>query len=214
MVYNTGNYKKYTTKNPLKRKMVENLNARILEIVKDTISGFDKPAGERVSILDAGCGEGFVVNLLCQNLDGGIAGICGLELTEEALDIAREKNPGISFVQGDICKMPFESGTFDIVLCTEVLEHLENPSEALSELMRVSKGAVIVTVPHEPWFCMGNLLVLKNVTRLGNPIDHINHWTYQGFQAFLRGNTCVEWKMKKSFPWTIAHCRIDNEADN
>lgn len=44
---------------------------------------------------------------------------------------------------------------------------------------------MIITIPHEPWFRLSNLLVLKNVLRFGNPIDHINHWNKTSFRKFL-----------------------------
>lgn len=74
-------------------------------------------------------------------------------------------NPSVEHIQGDITRMPFCDHSFDIVICTEVLEHLEKPGAALKELKRVAKKFILITVPHEPWFCLGNLLVLKNVSR-------------------------------------------------
>ena len=113
----------------------------------------------------------------------------GLEYTREAIDIAKAANQEISFVQGDIYAIPFEKNEFDLVLCTEVLEHLERPDRALRELTRVASHTILLTVPSEPWFCMGNLLTLKNVSRFGNPIDHINHWTYGGFKKYVHSLT-------------------------
>ena len=206
MKYNSGNFDKYMTMNPLKRKMVSNLNQKILHLVQNSlvIQQDANNQSDAVKILDAGCGEGFISNLIytnCTNIE-----ITGLEYTEEALRIARKMNPQISFIQGDIVKMPFVSGAFDIVLCTEVLEHLADPSAALSELLRVARGPLIITVPHEPWFRIGNMLVLKNITRLGNPIDHINHWTFKGFKRFLNRHSKESWRMENSFPWTVAYC--------
>lgn len=214
MAYNTGNYEKHTTRNPLKRYLVNRLNSQILISVRESVRKNQRKKGQTIRILDAGCGEGFISNLLIDELGNERIEIVGLELNAEAIRIAKTKNPKMSFVQGDICKMPFETEAFDIVICTEVLEHLQSPEAALSELIRVSRQAIIVTVPHEPWFCMGNLLVLKNITRLGNPIDHINHWTFLGFKSFLLEHSKVKWKMGKSFPWTIAQCAINNEKSH
>lgn len=205
MKYNTGNYQKYMTKNPLKRRMVDCLNYKIINYIERLCTEVDK---EKVKILDAGCGEGFISDLVYKNVEN--VQIIGLEYMEEALKIAREMNKNINYVQGDIYDIPFEENAFDIVLCTEVLEHLQNPNLALQELMRVAKYAVVLSVPNEPWFCMGNLLALKNVRRFGNPIDHINHWTYRGFvNFFMKQNICDKDKCypDRSFPWTIMICR-------
>lgn len=204
--YNTGNIEKYKSKNPLKRAMVERLNKRILKII-----GSEIIEGKPFRILDAGCGEGFIDHLLIDIFRN--VQITGLEFTEEAIIIAKETNPSVKYIQGDICKMPFEAGSFDYVICTEVLEHLPEPEKALKELMRVSTGRMLITVPHEPWFCIGNLLVLKNVTRLGNPIDHINHWTKTSFSKFLNTTQVRGWTMKQSFPWIIAqYAKDDNRS--
>ena len=207
MVYSSGNYDKYMTNNPLKRAMVKKLNNKIIKLVEEDAVKCQRGHSDEwhVRILDAGCGEGFISGLLYSNLK--TVEIIGLEYTTEALQMAQRMNPNLTFIQGNIFEMPFESQSFDIVLCTEVLEHLPNPDAALAELLRVTGETLIITVPHEPWFCMGNMLALKNVTRFGNPIDHINHWTFDGFCTFLRDSSQVEWQFDKSFPWTIAHYR-------
>lgn len=87
----------------------------------------------------------------------------------------------------------------------------EKYTTALSELLRVSRDTLIISVPHEPWFCIGNLLALKNIRRLGNPIDHINHWGYTGFRRFLNAHSSQRWNMDRSFPWTIAECKVNEK---
>lgn len=188
MQYNPGNYEKYMTRNPLKRKMVERLNKKIVGYVQQICEQIrEKDKDKVVKILDAGCGEGFITDLLARNVEN--VELIGLEYTREAIDIAKAANQEISFVQGDIYAIPFEKNEFDLVLCTEVLEHLERPDRALRELTRVASHTILLTVPSEPWFCMGNLLTLKNVSRFGNPIDHINHWTYGGFKKYVHSLT-------------------------
>lgn len=201
MKYNRGNYDKYMSGNPLKQIMIQNLNGKIINKLKAFVQ--EMPGKRIVKILDAGCGEGFMMKLMAANIQN--AEIVGLEYTKEALAVAEKMNPQLKYVQGDICKMPFDNASFDIVVCTEVLEHLANPRMALKELRRVSRKYILFTVPNEPWFCLGNLMVLKNVSRMGNPIDHINHWTYSGFKRFLgkyMDGNCV---YEKSFPWTMAY---------
>lgn len=207
MQYNPGNYEKYMTKNPLKRKMVERLNKKIVGYVQQICEQIREKDKDKVDkILDAGCGEGFITDLLARNVEN--VELIGLEYTREAIDIAKAANQEISFVQGDIYAIPFEKNEFDLVLCTEVLEHLERPDRALRELTRVASHTILLTVPSEPWFCMGNLLTLKNVSRFGNPIDHINHWTYGGFKKYVHSLTEGGQIYSRSFPWTIAVCRI------
>ena len=179
MQYNTGNIDKYETRNPLKKRMVNRLNQRILKEFQILLNQNYACGNAKIKVLDAGCGEGYIDFILmkaCPEIT-----LTGLEYTKEAIAIAKKANPSVDYIQGDIRNMPFENHTFDIVLCTEVLEHLDNPERALNELNRVGKNKLVLTVPHEPWFCMGNMLVLKNLSRFGNPVDHINHWNKQSF---------------------------------
>ena len=58
------------------------------------------------------------------------------------------------FFQGDIQeRTPFESWCFDIVLCEQMLEHIDNPAAAMSEIARVLKpgGLLVMGVPVFPW---------------------------------------------------------------
>ncbi|MCM1323609.1 MAG: class I SAM-dependent methyltransferase [Acetobacter sp.] len=179
--YNTGNMEKYGSRNPLKQFMIKKFLAKLFEVLQ----GFNREAP--MSLLDVGCGEGFIANFLYDNLADTQITAC--DFFYEALIKAKEGNTrSICFEQADIMMLKYPENSYDVVIATEVLEHLENPKKALAELMRVARRAVVVSVPSEPFFCLGNLACGKNIKRLGNPIDHINHWTYGGFKRFLRGN--------------------------
>lgn len=198
--YNTGNYDKHMTKNKLKKVMVNKLNEKIIDSILDVKT---KSNLESINILDVGCGEGFISRLVKDRIPDNE--IVGVEYSIEALEIARKLNPDITFYQGDIYNLDFKDDAFDLVICTEVLEHLQKPEKAIKEIIRVASKGVIITVPNEPWFCLGNLLVLKNVKRLGNPKDHINHWTAFNFRKFiLSAGAEFIFLFGKSFPWNIA----------
>ncbi len=201
-VYNSGNYDKYNSKNFLKRWMVARLNSKVLKLLNDCVEKLALEEERTVKILDAGCGEGFITNLIFSNIAN--VEVVGLEYTDEALEIARNLNKEITYIQGDIYQMPFQKKTFDIVLCTEVLEHLSTPADALKELIRVTDSYLLLTVPNEPWFCLGNLLALKNIKRFGNPVDHINHWTFKKFKNFTQKYLSNNILYTTSFPWSLA----------
>lgn len=201
--YNDGNLKKYVSKNKLKQKMIFNFNKMLVNIIsKEVIARTN--GNSTVKVADVGCGEGFITNLIYENIKG--IELIGIEYTKEALEIARKNNPYIEYTQGDIYNL--EITGVNIALCTEVLEHLEYPYKAIKNLLNIldDNGVLIISVPNEPWFCLGNLLALKNITRLGNPIDHINHWTYGKFKKMIKENCNNGEKADfyKSFPWSIA----------
>ncbi len=64
-----------------------------------------------------------------------------------------------SIVKEDIQNLSFQSKSFDIVLCQQVLEHIPNPVKAISELKRVAKKQLIISVPYEPFFTLFRFLI-------------------------------------------------------
>ena len=191
----TDNFRKHTAKNPLQKFLIDRFFDRLVLEAKKA-----KPQ----SILDVGCGEGFTLERLRQNKIGHE--LVGLEFLEKAIEIGREIHPKISFKPGTIYHIPFKDNSFDLVICTEVLEHLEYPEKALAELQRVTKGTCIISVPHEPWFKIANLLRGKNISRWGNDIEHIQHWSSRGINVLV-GKYFYVTAIKNPFPWTMVIAR-------
>lgn len=187
-----GNWQKYQSKNPLQQALIN----RFLREVRDLIAPLP---GQ--SILDAGCGEGFVLNMLLE-MRGDLEIAVGVDIDAEALGRGRRLFSKVPLLQADILCLPYPSASFDIVVCTEVLEHFRNPAEVLSELRRVSKKYCLFSVPHEPFFRLSNLLRGKSISRLGNDIDHHQNWSQASFVKFLQGYVDIL-SVKRSFPWQI-----------
>jgi 2-polyprenyl-3-methyl-5-hydroxy-6-metoxy-1,4-benzoquinol methylase len=110
-------------------------------------------AGKRV--LDAGCGVGWGSKLI---LEAGAASVVGVDISEEALADCRQRAPEVDFVQGDLQELSFGDGEFDIVVCFEALEHVEDTSSALDELTRVlsEDGILFVSSPNPAVYPEGN----------------------------------------------------------
>lgn len=205
------NAQKYHSKNPLRQLLVKRLIDQIILFVfepSQKVAISDSRVSE-IDILDAGCGEGFVVQQLHAYAPDRT--IVGLDVSQSALEIAGTSNPDIRFLLGSVYALPFENASIRTVLLSEVLEHLEDPASALREAMRVASQSVIVSVPHEPWFRLGNLLTFRHVSRLGNPAGHIQHWTYRSFQTMIRAQASGTVRFRTCFPWSIAV--IDKPAE-
>lgn len=105
------------------------------------------PPGEKV--LEAGCGIGAQTVILAKN--NPWAEIISIDVSPDSLEKAREnvKRKGIEnvrFLQADIFSLPFEEESFDHVFVCFVLEHLQNPSEALKSLKKILKPGGTITV--------------------------------------------------------------------
>lgn len=187
----TDNYKKHTAKNPIQKFLVNNfLNTLVVE------AGKLRPH----SILDAGCGEGFT---LARLRDKKVCfKLTGIDFSDKAIEIGSKLHPDLRLKKGSIYEIPYPNNSFDLVMCTEVLEHLENPGWALAELRRVTKKYCLISVPHEPWFTVGNLMRGKNISRMGNDIEHIQHWSKDGIEKLV-GSFFDVIKVKSPFPWTL-----------
>jgi ubiquinone/menaquinone biosynthesis C-methylase UbiE len=187
----TDNYRKHTTSSSLQRILINNFYETLFAEIKNL---------EPESILDVGCGEGFTLQKL---KDRGIGKkLEGIEYLERAIEIGNKIHPDLKLRQGNIYELPYKDNEFDLVLCTEVLEHLEDPEKALKELKRVAKRYCVISVPNEPWFMLGNFLRGKNVSRLGNDIEHIQHWTHGQMKRFVGKELKVK-LMKNPLPWTL-----------
>jgi SAM-dependent methyltransferase len=146
------------------------------------------------SLLDAGCGEGEMLR----------RGILPIGLQPVLLD----RNPdSAASVIGSVTGLPFSARSFDVVTCLEVLEHLDNPAAAARELARVARRAIVVSVPHEPWFRVGNVLRGKRLRTLGNHPEHVQHWNFRSFEKFLAPHA-AEVRLIGAFPWIIACCAL------
>lgn len=146
------------------------------------------------SVLDAGCGEGFVAHYLASRHPE--AQFTGVDLSPEAIDYAQQHfGEAATYRTGSIYKLPFSDNSFDTVLCSEVLEHLDEPDMAVAELRRVARRFVLITVPLEPYFDWLN----RTARALGISPDpgHVNFWTKTSFQQFLHSHfdeVTFDWK--------------------
>lgn len=154
------------------------------------------------SILDVGAGEGFTLARLSREKIG--KKLEGIEYTKEAIDLGKKLHPEFLIKQGNIYDLPYKDNSFDLVISTEVLEHLDNPKVGLRELIRVAKKYILLTVPNEPWFTVQRFIRGKNILKFGDHPEHMQHWTSQGFERFVTDGNNIEVIAKRHpFPWTM-----------
>jgi ubiquinone/menaquinone biosynthesis C-methylase UbiE len=95
-------------------------------------------------VLDVGCNAGGLLEALRNK--GHAGRLVGVDICEVALEEALKRKLDVYW--GDVeIGLPFNSGSFQTVICGHTMEHLRKPKEALAELIRVCRGTVIIIIP-------------------------------------------------------------------
>ena len=100
--------------------------------------------------LDAGCGEGYLSRKLAEQ--GAI--VTGIDSSAELIKAAQSHEQAsklpASFDVGTVDCLPYEAGSFDLVLCNHLMNDLQDPAQALKEFARVlrDRGRVIILMLH------------------------------------------------------------------
>lgn len=191
-------YDKYGAKNPIVRWIMKGFD--------DALSDLVRKAAPK-TIHEVGCGEGYWV--LSWNRQGIQAR--GSDFSEKVIGLAREnaQAQGISpdaFEARSVYDIQPGRDGADLIVCCEVLEHLDDPEAGLAALQKVTTSNIILSVPREPIWCALNLARGKYIGSLGNTPGHIQHWSSGAFvQLVSRYFDVVE--VKKPLPWTMLLAR-------
>jgi ubiquinone/menaquinone biosynthesis C-methylase UbiE len=187
----TGNvYDKYSSSNAIERRLM-----------RQFFSALDSAVGARTParVLEVGLGEGEVSARLRDRLPG--AELVGIDLPDPGLARSWE-SLGLVGAFADVTRLPFPSGSFDLVLAIEVLEHVADPEAAMRELRRVGRDRFVLSVPREPVWRVANIARGRYVRQLGNTPGHVNHWSKRGFAQLVGRHLHVE-SVRSPFPWTL-----------
>jgi 2-polyprenyl-3-methyl-5-hydroxy-6-metoxy-1,4-benzoquinol methylase len=192
----SSNQRKHESRNPIQRALIDNFHAKVVEMVR---------RAQPSTILELGCGEGYVLQALA---DAGVsAQLTGIELDDRAARIARDRlGERATIEHRDARELAADGRRFDMVLMLEVLEHIPDPAQMLPILDSLTNGWVLLSVPWEPVFRGLNLLRGKNITRLGNDPDHVNHWGRLGFGKFVSTRFDIV-TTPEVFPWSMVLAR-------
>lgn len=179
----------------------------VLQMFTQVLQEKQEQAGA-LRILEIGCGAG----LLGFELAHSAKIVIGIDISHFVLDFANRVKEyihcdNVFFQQGDAEHLAFDDNSFDVVVCSEVLEHLTAPQRTLTEMRRVLKkdGAVVLTTPCALSFsdaCM-NLLRLLRPSIESEKDVHFDKKTYLALQregkqhntkTFLRVHTRFHYK--------------------
>jgi len=143
------------------------------------------------SILDIGCGEGFIVNTIMNNT-ANINIVC-MDISFDKVHRVK-RNFNCQVICADAYHLPFRDNSFDMTICTEVIEHLYKPELSLKEIVRVTQNFFILSVPLEPFFQLKDLIRGKYIKRLGRNIEHIQGYNMKQFFSLV--SKCIEPQFK------------------
>lgn len=127
------------------------------------------------TVADLGCGKGingFLIRL-SRYLDG--AKIIGVEINKDFINFCKKYNIYDEIIKKSLPNLPFKTNNVELVLCTEVIEHLsrKNGLKLLDEIDRICIKRAIITTPN-----------MFFATMPGDPLDkHLSLWTIKDFQS-------------------------------
>jgi len=93
------------------------------------------------TVLDVGCGAGVFLDIIRPHCEK----VAGLDISPVAINLLRSKG-----IEGKVCELPeigYRDKSFDVVVATEIVEHLDDPVGLLKEASRVARKKVIFTLP-------------------------------------------------------------------
>ncbi|MUL37288.1 class I SAM-dependent methyltransferase [Gloeocapsopsis dulcis] len=178
----------------------------LLSPLLEILSKATPTSQQKLRILDLGCGNGSLSNLVAQQ---GYE-VVGVEASESGYNFATLNFPSCQFIQASIYELPYEKleHSFDIVISSEVIEHLLYPRELLKAAKRCLKrhGRLIITTPYHGYF--------KNVVMaISGKMDghftalwdggHVKFFSVKTLTALLQeeGFTNLNFKFAGRFPY-------------
>ncbi|MGW1029901.1 class I SAM-dependent methyltransferase [Streptomyces sp. NPDC002577] len=122
---------------------------RVAPVVIDRETDLNRACTQRIrnavagtTVLEAGAGRGYLSGLLSERFEVTATDII-------VSDEVRERYPRVSFQEANVESLPFDDDSFDTVVCTHTLEHVQDLPAALRELRRVARRRLIIVVPRQ-----------------------------------------------------------------
>lgn len=195
----TGNfYNKYETKNPVARILVQGF----MNVLTDMV----KAVGAK-DVHEIGCGEGFLAPIL----GGPGIRLRGCDISDECVDqaglYASKNKIEAAYRSSNIMDLAPPEDSAQLIVCCEVLEHLEDPEKAIDILASLAEPNMICSAPREPIWSAMNIARGRYWTRLGNTPGHLQKWSTKAFIQLVTRRFRID-EVKTPIPWTFLRCRV------
>jgi len=156
--------------------------ARTADLMALTPTGYE-------SVLDAGARDGYYSRLLTRHF----AAVTALDLNP----LRSGDLNGVRCVQGDLTQLPFPDDSFDVVFCSEVLEHVPGADKACSEIVRVTRSKAVIAVPYRQDTRVGRT-TCGSCGRVNPPWGHLNSFDEKMLAQLFHPLRAV----RQSYVWT------------
>lgn len=158
--------------------------------VRGILAGADTTSGR---LLDVGCGNG---GLAAEARIRGLAPV-GVDAARTTLEGARGLHPSIPFVQARVERLPFRTGSADVLTAQHILEHLADPAAAVREWRRILRpgGRLVVLTPNARY---PDLALFRDPT-------HVRLFDRRSLVNLLRGEGFELLRTRTLFPFLGGH---------
>jgi glycosyltransferase involved in cell wall biosynthesis/2-polyprenyl-3-methyl-5-hydroxy-6-metoxy-1,4-benzoquinol methylase len=180
----------------------------ILENIEEHLkSGRRNP----IRVLDAGCGDGVQLKVLSQipSIE-----VWGADYNPLRAKRARQNFPKARIVCGNLLQLPFAQASFDIILCSQVIEHIPQDDLLLKKLAHTlkPKGLLILGTPNEGCF-MARLRNHIFARRILKSTDHLHFYKESIIRRKIEGaGFIIQEVMREN--WFFPHQRINYYLTN
>lgn len=143
--------KNYADGRHKKRSLKYRLWRRSNEVIRGISQYVIPNSNKKIKVLDLGCADGLMLNNVAKVFDIEAVGI---ELAEDLFQLARKSCPNARIYNADVKSLNFlNKEKFDVIICTAVLEHLEDTTSAIANIKNLlsDDGITVWTVPDPFW---------------------------------------------------------------
>jgi len=190
-----NHYNKYETGNPIAKWMTLQFKASLIELVQ---------ISKAKTIHELGCGEGYLTQHIYKTISP--EKIRASDFSHEVVEIAKEMNAHlpIKFSAKSVYDITLDD-LEELIICCEVMEHLEQPEQALAKIHSLKPSYLILSVPREPLWRLLNMARFKYWSQLGNTPGHIQHWSKTRFLSLVSKYFDIK-EVRSPIPWTMCLC--------
>ena len=175
----------------------------ILEFLDQSLSS---PEAKTLRILDLGCGNGSLSRYLAQQGHS----VTGVEPSSSGIKFAQEQESNCTFIQAGIEDLPYEKleHQFDVVISSEVIEHLLLPRELIRASKRCLKpcGRLILTTPYHGYWKNLAIAIMGKMDSHFSPLwdgGHVKFFSHKTLSKLMEqeGLTQIQFKFAGRYPY-------------